>query len=208
MNNLSDCRVGDRAALSRVLNVLEFAVPRSGENLDTDQAAVWTHNAKNRATGCGCSTSGAAACAGSWACRQAPALADNGLDPWWSDMQPAALQDRIRWGMNAAARKIGASTDAYRPSGASTPLDPVNRFLRLPAAFSGIDGNFGRPVGYGSVTVARLFRCSLYATGRLSGPGSRRMVRRGATAAASGALCPDEPGHILQPAPPHQPAPA
>jgi len=52
--------------------------------------------------------------------------------------------------MNIAARKIGASTDAYRPSGASTPLDPVNRFLRLPAAFSGIDGNFGRAVGYGS----------------------------------------------------------
>ena len=26
------------------LSSLEFAVPRSGENLDTDQAAVWTRN--------------------------------------------------------------------------------------------------------------------------------------------------------------------
>ena len=65
-------------------------------------------------------------------------------------MQPTALQDRIRWGMNTAARKIGALTDAYRPSGAAAPLDPVNRYLRLPAAFSGIDGKFSHPVGYGS----------------------------------------------------------
>lgn len=44
MNNLSE----EEAAIVRrylgTLTVLELAVPRSGENLDTDQAAVWTRN--------------------------------------------------------------------------------------------------------------------------------------------------------------------
>lgn len=44
INNLSD----EEAAIVRrylgTLTVLELAVPRSGENLDTDQAAVWTRN--------------------------------------------------------------------------------------------------------------------------------------------------------------------
>jgi hypothetical protein len=44
MNNLTD---SEEAVLRRylgTLTVLEVAVPRAGENLDTDQAAVWTRN--------------------------------------------------------------------------------------------------------------------------------------------------------------------
>jgi hypothetical protein len=44
LNNLA---AAEEAVLRRylaTLATLEFAVPRSGENLDTDQAAVWTHN--------------------------------------------------------------------------------------------------------------------------------------------------------------------
>jgi hypothetical protein len=44
LNNLAPA---EEAVLRRYLATLlslEFAVPRSGENLDTDQAAVWTHN--------------------------------------------------------------------------------------------------------------------------------------------------------------------
>lgn len=44
LNNLAPA---EEAVLRRYLTTLlslEFAVPRSGENLDTDQAAVWTHN--------------------------------------------------------------------------------------------------------------------------------------------------------------------
>jgi hypothetical protein len=44
LNNLA---AAEEAVLRRylaTLTTLEFAVPRSGENLDTDQAAVWTHN--------------------------------------------------------------------------------------------------------------------------------------------------------------------
>jgi hypothetical protein len=64
-------------------------------------------------------------------------------------MDPARLQDRIHWALNTAARAIGIQTDAYRPSGVSEPLDPTNRFLRLPAAFTAPDGRFARPNGYG-----------------------------------------------------------
>jgi hypothetical protein len=60
------------------------------------------------------------------------------------------IQDRIRWGLNVAARNIGATTDAYRPSCVVTPIAPCNRFLRLHAAFSGTDSRFLKPVGYGS----------------------------------------------------------
>lgn len=65
-------------------------------------------------------------------------------------MDPAHLQDRVHWGLNAAARAIGTSTDAYRPSGASDPLAAVNRFLRLRAAFTAPDGRFSRPNAYGA----------------------------------------------------------
>jgi hypothetical protein len=64
-------------------------------------------------------------------------------------MDPARLQDRIHWALNTAARAIGVQTDAYRPTGVSEPLDPTNRFLRLPAAFTVPDGRFARPNGYG-----------------------------------------------------------
>jgi hypothetical protein len=60
------------------------------------------------------------------------------------------IQDRIRWGLNVAARNIGATTDAYRPSGVVAPIAPCNRFLRFHAAFSGPDNRFLKPSGYGS----------------------------------------------------------
>lgn len=44
MNNLA---TAEEAIVRRYLvnlNVLEAAVPMAGQNLDTDQAAVWTHN--------------------------------------------------------------------------------------------------------------------------------------------------------------------
>ena len=44
MNNLS---AAEEAIVRRYLtnlNVLEIAVPMAAQNLDTDQAAIWTHN--------------------------------------------------------------------------------------------------------------------------------------------------------------------
>jgi hypothetical protein len=58
------------------------------------------------------------------------------------------LQDRLYWGLNRMANKIGQVTDAYRANGTSDPLDRSNRFLQLHAAFSRVDGNFAQPVGY------------------------------------------------------------
>lgn len=65
-------------------------------------------------------------------------------------MDPAVLRDRISRGLGAAARSIGRTTDAYRPSSADTPLARSNRYLRLPAAFSAPDGHFQHPNPYGS----------------------------------------------------------
>jgi hypothetical protein len=65
-------------------------------------------------------------------------------------MDQSRLQGRISWGLNVAARRLGASADAYRPDGPARPLAPVNRFLRLHAAFTGPDGKFARPNGYGA----------------------------------------------------------
>lgn len=44
---LSNLSIPETAIVRRyltTLNILELAVPRSADNLDTDQAAVWTHN--------------------------------------------------------------------------------------------------------------------------------------------------------------------
>ena len=44
MNNLSDAEATVVRRYLGTLTVLEFAVPRAGDNLDTDQASVWTRN--------------------------------------------------------------------------------------------------------------------------------------------------------------------
>lgn len=44
MNNLSDTEIAVVSRYLVTLRSLETAVPRSSENLDTDQAAVWAHN--------------------------------------------------------------------------------------------------------------------------------------------------------------------
>ena len=64
-------------------------------------------------------------------------------------MDPDALPDRIYRGLNATARAVGTTTDAYRPSGSSDPLAAENRFLRLHAAFTARDGRFAHPNAYG-----------------------------------------------------------
>ncbi len=58
------------------------------------------------------------------------------------------LQDRLYWGLNRLANKLGRITDAYRTAGNWDPLNRSNRFLQLPAAFSRVDGDFSQPVGY------------------------------------------------------------
>ena len=44
MNNLADTEAAVVRRYLGTLTVLEYAVPRAGDNLDTDQAAVWTRN--------------------------------------------------------------------------------------------------------------------------------------------------------------------
>ena len=66
-------------------------------------------------------------------------------------------QDLISRGLGSAARAIGLTTDALRPNGPADPLDPVNRFLRLPTAFADVDGRFSRPIGYGAALWYGIF---------------------------------------------------
>ena len=44
MNNLSDAEAAVVRRYLCTLTILETAVPQAGDNLDTDQAAVWTRN--------------------------------------------------------------------------------------------------------------------------------------------------------------------
>jgi hypothetical protein len=65
-------------------------------------------------------------------------------------MDAIRLEDRLRWGLNLAARYVGVPTDAYRPRGISDPLVLVNRFLRLHATFTSVRGEFARTNFYGN----------------------------------------------------------
>ncbi len=64
-------------------------------------------------------------------------------------MDAAILQDRIHWGLNLAARSTGVWAEAFRPRTASDPLSSQNRYLRLKATFSGVDGRLRSAPGYG-----------------------------------------------------------
>ena len=66
-------------------------------------------------------------------------------------------QDLISRGMGSAARAIGLTADAYRPSGAANPLADANRYLRLPVAFADSRARFTRPVGYAEATYDGIF---------------------------------------------------
>ncbi len=72
-------------------------------------------------------------------------------------MDPIELQDRVHWGLNAAARAVGVDTNAYRPSGFAEPLAAKNRFLRLRAAFTARDGKFAHPNAYGDALWYGIF---------------------------------------------------
>jgi hypothetical protein len=52
---------------------------------------------------------------------------------------------------------MGEPTDAYRPNNPTDPLDPVNRYLRLPAVFTPPDGTFTRSNAYGVALWQGLF---------------------------------------------------
>jgi hypothetical protein len=54
----------------------------------------------------------------------------------------ASLVNRWQRGLGAAARRIGAMYDAYRPRTAIDPLAMDHRFLTLPVAFDAPDGGF------------------------------------------------------------------
>ncbi|MBE7157902.1 MAG: hypothetical protein INR62_05635 [Rhodospirillales bacterium] len=50
------------------------------------------------------------------------------------------LLERNSYAMGIAARHTGAWVDAFRPSGPDNPIDPVRRYMRLPAQFMAARG--------------------------------------------------------------------
>jgi hypothetical protein len=75
-------------------------------------------------------------------------------------MDGRKLQDRLYLGSGLSARHIGHTTDAFRPSGPSKPLDSENRFLRLPASFVSLSGNDRRTNVYGEALWHGIFDAS------------------------------------------------
>ncbi len=72
-------------------------------------------------------------------------------------MEGHRLQDLIARGLGAAARHIGSDYDAFRPVAVDLPMAPVNRYLRLPAAFSTERGSFHQAVGYDHAAWSGIF---------------------------------------------------
>lgn len=87
-------------------------------------------------------------------------------------MEIRTLQDRIDRGRGIAARHIGSAYDAYRTTAAANPMNSVNRYLRLLAAFVPENGSFQKPSGYGRATWLGLFDSAYTRPGDyLLGPG-------------------------------------
>jgi hypothetical protein len=79
MNNLSDAEGAVVRRYIGTLTVLEHAVPRSGDNLDTDQAAVWTHNRDELRDRTGLFDDWRRRLCGFFGIPSGPALADGGI---------------------------------------------------------------------------------------------------------------------------------
>ncbi|MBN8875190.1 MAG: hypothetical protein J0H67_20330 [Rhodospirillales bacterium] len=62
-------------------------------------------------------------------------------------MKLSRIRDRLHWGWNITARKLGEPAIAYRPHDAGDPLAPANRYLRLPAVFTPVGADSGKAPG-------------------------------------------------------------
>lgn len=72
-------------------------------------------------------------------------------------MNGLKLQDRLYFGLGRSARYVGRSADAFRSKGPLNPIDPRNRFLRLPATFVSAKGNDAQTVAYGEALWHGIF---------------------------------------------------
>lgn len=72
-------------------------------------------------------------------------------------MDQETLLNRLRWGMNIAARTVGATTDLYRPRSNEYPLASANRILRLHAAFMPRRGTMLTTNAYGDALWRGIF---------------------------------------------------
>jgi hypothetical protein len=75
-------------------------------------------------------------------------------------MDSVRLQDRHYYALGAAARRVGDTTDAYRPTSPFDPLHKSNRYLRLNASFLPKDGSVGHATGYGMAEWQGMFDAS------------------------------------------------
>lgn len=85
----------------------------------------------------------------------------------------ARLADRISWGMNVAARRLGSLADAYRPQGTEDPLRLANRFVRLHVSFTTPQASFRQSPGYGNALWHGIFDSSYTRAGDYIVQGSK-----------------------------------
>lgn len=64
-------------------------------------------------------------------------------------MDGPTLQNLVSKGQGVAARRLGSPFVVFRPRGASLPLAPLNRVIKLYAAFNAEDDRFRRVTFYG-----------------------------------------------------------
>jgi hypothetical protein len=85
----------------------------------------------------------------------------------------AQLADRIGWGMNIAARRLGSPADAYRPQGTEDPVQLANRFIRLYACFTTPQAPFRQSSDYGTALWHGIFDSSYTRVGDYIVQGSK-----------------------------------
>jgi hypothetical protein len=72
-------------------------------------------------------------------------------------MNSRKIQDRIHLALGRAANHVGILADAYRTAEAHDPLDPKNRYLRLPAHFLPASGSESRVGGVSELVWHGIF---------------------------------------------------
>lgn len=103
-------------------------------------------------------------------------------------MDHAHLKDRIAWGGNIVARRIGVEANAFRPNGPGNPLELKHRYMRMHAAFAPISGDFAQSSGFGSPLELGHFDTAYTRTGDYLVQGERVMFI-GSQDALGPALC-------------------
>ena len=109
------------------------------------------------------------------------------------------IQDRIRWGLNVAARNIGATTDAYRPASTSAPIVAVQPVPSVPCGLLRAGQPLSPAEWLRGSNLARRIRRGVHTRRRLFGSGAGYLVHRGAAGSPACAVRQGGAGRLVFP---------